>query len=174
MQPLPGHMVRRQLRPASAIWGGMDTQTHSVRTALGRPGVTVTCPSDPAVSAPVRGPRCKVVLCPVWSGCRVLQILECLLWCVGPRHGDARCEVVLCLVWSGCQAGPPLLAVPFPGPVVGGRAPGGPEARLRGSVEVLALSPWPTLGPRGPFTAPAPTDILCRISSRVYKNSSLF
>ena len=141
MQPLPGHVVRLQLRLVSAIWGGMDTQTHSVRTALGRPRFTVICPSVPAVSALVRGSWCKVALCPVWSGCCVLQILECLLWCVGPRHGDARCEVVLCLVQLGCQAGLPLLAVPFPGPVVGGRAPRGPEARLRGSLEALALSP---------------------------------
>lgn len=105
MQPLPGHVVRLQLRPVSAIWGGMDTQTHSVRTALGRPRFTVICPSDPAVSALVRGSWCKVVLCPVWSGCRVLQILECLLWCVGPRHGDARCKVVLCLCGQDVRLG---------------------------------------------------------------------
>ena len=137
MQPPPGHVVRLQLRPVSAIWGGMDTQTHSVRTALGRPRFTVICPSVPAVSLWCVGPGVR------WPFVRCgqdVQILECLLWCVGPRHGDARCKVVLCLVRLGCQAGLPLLAVPSPGPVVGGRAPRGPEARLRGSLEVLALS----------------------------------
>ena len=85
-----------------------------------------------------------------------------------PRHGDAWRKVVLCLVWSGHWAGLSLLAVAFPGPGVGGRAPWVPEAGLRGSLEVLALSPWPVLGPRGPFTTTASTDILWRISSHVF------